>query len=140
MNTDGLRRIPDLKRALVAATAYFGALFSLGFVLGTVRVIVVTPWLGELAATLAEVPVMLTAAFFFCRWSIRHWQIPREIEVRCVMFLWFMALLFAFEALLGMAVFGRTIAEQWAALGTPAGILGLSAQVIAALFVAIPRM
>ena len=38
--------VSDLKRALVAATAYFLALFALGFVLGTIRVIFVAPFFG----------------------------------------------------------------------------------------------
>ena len=49
------------------------------------------------------------------------------------MVLWFLALLFTFETLLGVILFGRTAAEQWAALATPAGLLGLSAQITAAL-------
>ena len=51
-------------RALIAGTAFFLALFALGFVLGTLRVVFVAPRFGELAATFAEVPVMLIAAFF----------------------------------------------------------------------------
>ncbi|GEO87619.1 hypothetical protein RNA01_45510 [Ciceribacter naphthalenivorans] len=47
---------------------------------------------------------------------------------------WFLGLLFAFETVLGAALFGLTAAEQLAALMTPTGLLGLSAQIIAALF------
>jgi hypothetical protein len=123
-----------MKRALIAGGAYFLALFALGFVLGTIRVMLVAPRLGELAATLAEVPVMLTAAFFICRWVIRRWQVPPSMPIRWIMALWFLVLLQLSEILLGTTLFGRTAVEQWAALVTPAGILGLSAQIIAALF------
>jgi hypothetical protein len=122
-----------MKRALIAASAYFLALFALGFALGTIRVLVVTPSVGELAATFAEVPVMLTAAYFACRWAVRRWQVPRGIGVRWAMVLWFLALLVLFEALLGSLLFGRSLADQWAAVTGPAGLLGLSAQIIAAL-------
>jgi hypothetical protein len=122
-----------LKRALVAGTAYFLALFALGFVLGTIRVLFVTPRFGPLAATLVEVPVMLIAAIYACRWSVRHWRVPRSVTIRWGMVVWFLALLVAFETVLGVVLFGRTPAEQWAALATPAGIVGLSAQLIAAL-------
>lgn len=122
-----------MKRALTAASAFFLALFALGFVLGTIRVLVIAPRFGQLAATFAEVPVMLTAAFLACRWSVQHWQVPRTGAVRWAMVLWFLGLLFAFETLLGAALFGRTMADQWAVLATPAGLLGLSAQIIAAL-------
>ena len=122
-----------MKRALVAGTAYFLALFVLGFVLGAIRVIFVVPRFGQLAATFAEVPVMLAAALFTCRWAIARWQVPCSRATRWAMALWFLALLFAFETLLGAALFGRTATEQWAALAAPAGLLGLSAQIIAAL-------
>jgi hypothetical protein len=122
-----------VKRALAAASIYFLALFALGFVLGTVRVIFVAPRVGEFAATIAEVPVMLTAAFFACRWAIQHWQVPRTIAIRVVMIPWFLAMLFLFESLLGAMLFKRSLAEQWEGLGTPAGFVGLSAQIIAAI-------
>jgi hypothetical protein len=122
-----------VKRALAAASTYFLALFALGFVLGTIRVVFVVPRFGELAATIAEVPVMLAAAYFICRSAIRRWQVPPAIAIRLAMVPWFLALLFAFEALLGATLFGRSVAEQWAALGSPAGLVGISAQIIAAL-------
>jgi hypothetical protein len=122
-----------LLRAIIAVSAYFLVLFALGFVLGTIRVIYVTPHFGQVAATFAEVPVMLVAALFACIWAVRQWQVPRAMTIRWAMVLWFLALLFAFETLLGSALFGRTAAEQWAALATPAGILGLLAQIMAAL-------
>jgi hypothetical protein len=122
-----------VKRALIAASAYFLGLFALGFLLGTIRVVFVAPRFGELAATISEVPVMLIAAYFACRWAIRRWQVPSAIAVRLAMVPWFLALLFAFETVLGATLFGRSVAEQWAALGSPAGLVGISAQIIAAL-------
>ena len=122
-----------MKRALIAASAYFLALFALGFVLGTIRVIFVVPHIGELAATIAEVPVMLVAAYFACRWVILRWQVSPAIAIRLAMVPWFLALLFAFEALLGAVLFVRSVAEQWTALGSPAGLVGISAQIVAAL-------
>ncbi|MEO6151943.1 MAG: hypothetical protein ABIT09_09405 [Croceibacterium sp.] len=122
-----------MKRALIAGTAYFFLLFSAGFVLGTIRVVYVAPRFGQIAATFAEIPVMLGAAFFACRWTLRHWLVPRAIKIRWAMVICFLVLLVAFETLLGAALFGRTIPEQWAALAAPAGIIGASAQIIAAL-------
>ena len=122
-----------MNRALIAGTAYFVALFALGFVLGTIRVMIVAPRFGQFAATLAEVPVMLTAAFFACRWAIRRWRVLPAIAVRWAMALCFLALLLSGEMLLGAILFERTVAEQYAAFATPAGLLGLTAQIIAAL-------
>jgi hypothetical protein len=122
-----------MKRALSAASMYFLALFALGFVLGTLRVLVVAPHIGVLGATVLEVPLMLAAAWFGCRWTVRRWQVPDAKTARWVMAMWFLILLALFETLLGVALFGRSLAEQWSALATPAGMIGLTAQVIAAL-------
>jgi len=121
-----------MKRALIAATVYFLALFSLGFVLGTIRVMVVAPRLGDLPATAAEVPIMLAASLFASRWAVRRWQVSSATHARLAMTVWFLGLLLAFETLLGLALFGRTLAQQVAAFAAPAGLLGLAAQVIAA--------
>lgn len=122
-----------MKRALLAASVYFLALFSLGFVLGTIRVLFIAPRFGPLAGTIAEVPIMLIAAFWTCRWTIRRWRVSSAITTRLAMTIWFLVLLFAFETILGAALFGRSMNEQWAALATSAGLIGLAAQVIAAL-------
>jgi hypothetical protein len=122
-----------MKRGIVAATVYFLALFALGFVLGTIRVTLIAPRVGVLAATFAEVPIMLAAAYYTCRWAIRRWQVPTTPAIRWSMVLLFLVLLFLFETLLGSILFGRTLAAQWATLVTSAGLLGLGAQVIAAL-------
>jgi hypothetical protein len=122
-----------MRRALAGATVYLLILFALGFALGIVRVTQLIPRIGELAATLAEVPVMPTAAYFICRWSIRHWQVVHTPAVRWAMVGWFLLLLAVFETVLGMMLFGQTMEEVAAALATPAGMLGLTAQIIAAL-------
>jgi hypothetical protein len=120
-------------RALLAATVYFLMLFSLGFALGTVRTLIVAPQLGVLMATATEVPVMLVAAYFICRWVLSRWQVPSEPTTRWAMVLWFLVLLFLFESILGFSLFGRTMAEQWESLKGTAGLLGLFAQIISAL-------
>jgi hypothetical protein len=121
-----------VKRSLIAGTVYFVLLFTLGLVMGTARVLVVAPQLGEVAATLLEIPVMLTAAFFLCRWVIQKWYVPHRLDWRWLMVVWFLALLFVFESGLGVLLFQRTLAEQWATLTSAAGVLGLSAQLVAA--------
>ena len=118
-----------MKRALLAATAFFIALFALGFVLGTIRVLFVAPQVGSLIAVLMEVPVMLHA----CRLTVRRWRVADTLAIRGAMVVWFLMLLAVFEATLGKLLFERTLAEQMAALATSAGLIGISAQIAAAL-------
>lgn len=122
-----------MKRALLAATAFFIALFALGFVLGTIRVLFVAPQVGSLIAVLMEVPVMLFAALYACRLTVRRWRVPDALAIRGAMVAWFLMLLAAFETTLGKLLFEQTLAEQAAALATSAGLIGISAQIAAAL-------
>jgi hypothetical protein len=122
-----------MNRALTAATVYFLTLFALGFLLGSIRVLFVAPQIGVLGATLLEVPLMLAAASFLCRWAVGRWRVSPALAARGAMVLWFLVLLVLFETLVGVALFGRTLGETWAGLATPAGLVGLTAQVIAAL-------
>ncbi len=121
-----------MTRAFLAATAYFLAVFAIGFVLGTIRVLIVAPRLGLLASTCIEVPVILTAAYFVCRRAIGHWQVLPTAAVRWTMVVWFLMLLFIVETLLGALLFDRSLDTQWQALVTPAGLVGFGAQLIAA--------
>jgi hypothetical protein len=123
-----------MDRTLTAGTIYFFVLFALGFALGTMRVMFLVPVVGTFSATVAEIPIMLISAFFLCRWTLKHWWVPPEINVRVVMVVWFFALLAIFETALGALLFRQTLTEQWMALKTPAGMLGLSAQSAAAVF------
>lgn len=122
-----------MSRTFTSATVYCLALFALGFVLGTIRVLFLAPQIGEMGATLVEVPVMLGAAFFLCRWVVGRWLVSPELAARWGMAFWFLVLLFLLETLVGVALFGRTMSDTLAGLATPAGLIGLTAQVIAAL-------
>ena len=128
-----------MTRALIAATVYFLALFTLGFALGIIRVLITAPRLGELVGVILEAPIMLLAAYFMCRWSIRRWNVANTLNIRSIMALLFLALLFSFEVLLGTMLFGRTLADQWVSLETAAGFLGLCAQLISALMLFVVR-
>jgi hypothetical protein len=122
-----------MKRVFIAGAVYFLILFAFGFILGTIRVTLIAPRFGVLTATLAEVPVMLAAAYFVCRWVIRRWNVSHRSSVRWAMVVLFILLLFLFETLFGAMLFGRSLTDQLTALATPAGWVGLCAQIIAAL-------
>ncbi|MGB4066724.1 MAG: hypothetical protein WBK08_01705 [Nitrospira sp.] len=59
-------------RILRAAVLYFLFVFGAGFVLGTGRVLLVVPLLGERAAELLEMPLMIAVIVAAARWVVRH--------------------------------------------------------------------
>jgi hypothetical protein len=123
-----------MNRAILAGCIYAVALFALGFLLGTIRVLIIVPMTGELAATFLELPVMLTAAYFACRWIVGRWQVPSRNAARLLMGAAFLLVLLGLETLLGLALMGRSWAEQAAAFRSTAGLAGLAAQLASATF------
>jgi hypothetical protein len=112
-----------------AGSAYFALIFSLGFVLGTVRVLAVIPRIGEFAATLVEIPLILTASWFVSGWLIRRMQIAPDTRSRLLMGAAAFGLAMIAEPLLGLS-FGRSLSDQWSALLRPAGMAGLAGQAL----------
>jgi hypothetical protein len=112
-----------------AGSAYFALIFSLGFILGTVRVLAVIPRIGEFAATLLELPVILTASWFVSGWLIKKMQISPDARSRLLMGAAAFGLTMIAEPLLGLS-FGRSLGDQWSALLLPAGLAGLAGQAL----------
>ncbi|MBS0616208.1 MAG: hypothetical protein JSR58_06625 [Verrucomicrobia bacterium] len=61
-----------MKTPWTASFFYFLALFALGFVLGTLRVVFVAPQIGELFAISLELPLMLGASWVICLRLLRQ--------------------------------------------------------------------
>ena len=120
-------------RATKAGAFYAIIVFVIGFILGTIRVLLVAPRLGEKAAVIIEAPIMLVASWFVCRCCVDRLNVTRIALARSLMgFIAFMVLTSA-EVGLG-AVLGRSLVDQLAAYGSPAGAIGLAAQVVFASF------
>ncbi len=124
-------------RAAAAGAAYFLVLFLLGFVLGAIRVLVIAPRLGDVAAVLLELPVMLAASWLVCRTLIRRMGVAADSTSRLLMGFTGFALLMLAELALGLFGFGRSLATQLAAWTEPAGLIGLAGQIA---FGAIPLL
>lgn len=124
-----------MRAALVAGAAYAAVAFAAGFVLGTLRVLVVAPRLGELGAVALEVPVMLAVSWLACARLERRFAVPRAAGARLAMGATGFVLLQAAEVALGGVAFGRGPAEQLDALAHAPGAIGLVAQLA---FAAIP--
>jgi hypothetical protein len=121
-------------RAGRAALAYWGIVFALGFVLGTVRVLWLAPRVGVLAATALELPVMLAASWIAAGWAVRRFGIADPGEALATGGLAF-ALLIAAEYALAAAVSGQTAGQWLADLRQPHALLGLAGQTV---FAALP--
>jgi hypothetical protein len=124
----------SLLRVVEAASAYFAAVFALGFVLGTLRVVYAAPAVGEFAATSLEVPLMLTASWVLCGVVLRHWVVPSAPSIRLFMGAVAFMLLISSEIYFATELFDRDVSEQLRTMTTGAGVIGLISQLIFAAF------
>lgn len=90
---------------LKPAIAYFACLFATGFLLGTIRVLLIVPRLGERTAELLEMPFMLVAILIAARWINQQYLSSAEPFQR--LGVGFIALLFMLIADFGVGVFLR---------------------------------
>jgi hypothetical protein len=121
--------------AVGAGIAYFIIVFAAGFVLGTVRTLLVVPLIGALGAVLLEIPFMLAIAWAACRWLIARFAVVAAWPERLLMGVLAFALLLAGELMLFVFAFGGSPRDFVSAYATPPGAVGVAAQVV---FAAMP--
>jgi hypothetical protein len=118
---------------LKAGSEYFAAVFAAGFVMGTIRTILVAPNIGEVPAVLAEIPLMLLLSWIACKFVMgRYPQIKTAQAALAVGGLALTLLLFA-EALLSVTLGGISLGEHFALYQEPPAQIGLLAQFVFAL-------
>lgn len=108
---------------------YFLAVFALGFALGIPRVLVLAPSVGELVATLIELPCILAASWFICRWVIRRHAVPADPATRLLMGALAFGLVMLAELGLSVLLFGWSVQEHLSAFRDLPTALGLLAQI-----------
>lgn len=69
-------------RTAKAGVAYFALVFGAGFVLGSIRVPILVPRLGERMAELIEMPFMFVVVLCSARFIIRRFALPTDASVR----------------------------------------------------------
>jgi len=123
-----------MRSAVIPGCAYFALVFAIGFLLGTLRVLVLSPHIGDALAVLAELPVMLAACWTACAWLISRFGVPTGLASRATMGGVAFCLLMVAE--IGVSVFGfeRSISDHFASYQRMAGLLGLVGQFAFALF------
>jgi hypothetical protein len=71
--------------ALKAGLLYFALVFAAGFVLGPIRILWLVPRVGQRAAELIEMPLMLVVIVFAARWTVRRLRLPPSAAARLTM-------------------------------------------------------
>lgn len=123
-----------MREALKAAAAYFCTTFAAGFLLGTLRTLLVEPKTGALGAVALELPLMLAVSWIACGWALRRFDVESRFSPRLVMGLVALALLLLAELWVSTALAGRSVGEHLALYRTAPALLGLIAQLAYAVF------
>lgn len=111
--------------------AYFAGVFSIGFVLGVIRVALVVELLGERWAELLEQPIMLLASYFVAKLCLRQFG-PFAAPHRLLIGVLALALMIAAELALSIAM-GQDVAEYLAGRDPVSGTAYLVSLVLFAL-------
>lgn len=117
---------------LRGAVLYFLCVFGAGFVLGSIRVPLLVPRLGERAAELLELPLMLAVVVLVSRWRQRRtatWRPARQLAAGALAWLFLMGAEFALAA----ALTGRSPREVVLAHDPVAGTAYYAATILFAL-------
>lgn len=114
-----------------AGVQYGLVIFGIGFLLGTVRVLLVVPQLGEGAAVVAELPIMLAACWWAAGWTVRRHRFDGQNQALAVGLIG-LAVLLAGEFCVGVGLMELQPAEWMATFRKPTAQLGLAAQLFAA--------
>lgn len=120
-----------------ASLLYFAMVFGAGFVLGPVRVLVLEPRIGPLAAILCEAPFLLTAIVLAARWAPRAARVDPRRHALLLIGLGALALQQSADVSVGLLLRGMSLAEQFARLATTEGRIYLALLV---LFAAMPLL
>lgn len=120
--------------ALRAGLVYWAVVFTLAFSLGVIRTLWLASAFGQFAAVATEVPLILIASWLAAKRITARFAIASTGAALTVGVFAFVLLMLS-ELALGALLGGQTNAIWLKSLASPAGLLGLSGQV---LFAAMP--
>lgn len=119
--------------AIIAGALYAAVVFLIGFIFGTLRVMVLVPALSDTTAVLLELAFILLASWFVCRWCVDRLRVCRSAQARALMSVVAFVVLMVMEFGLGITL-GRWLVDQLAGFTSPAGAMGLTGQIVFGLF------
>lgn len=123
-------------RVFSSAFVFFALVFGAGFALGTIRVVLVQPYLGAGASRLLELPVMVVISYLAAQFITRRLGPATRNQWLCVGLIAFVLLMTA-EMLLGTFVFRTPLKAMLADMLTFTGLVSLLAQGLIILFPAL---
>ena len=123
-------------RTFLAGFIYFIVILAAGFILGAIRVAVFAPALGNTLSVVLQLPFMLAVAWFACRSIVRLCSVPAVTGPRVAMGVIAFAFLMLSQFGLG-EILGLSAVAQLQTYRTPAGLLGLVANLAYAAFPAL---
>lgn len=123
-----------MQNALKAGFVYFLLVFAAGFALGTLRMLVIVPAVGELVAVALELPFILAISWIVCRRVLRRIHVPKLANYRLAMGALAFILLMLAEVLVSTQLVGRDLASHFALYRTLPVFMGLLGQIAFALF------
>jgi hypothetical protein len=106
-----------------AALLYFAIVFGVGFVLGPIRVLWLEPQLGPFLAVLCEAPFLFAAIVLAAHWTPGAVGLPRDAVSLGAMGAGALALQQIADIVVGLALRGMTLSEQYAQFATPQGVV-----------------
>src|SRR5690606_33197470 len=128
------RRGADLTvPAIRAGLAYFALVFGAGFVLGTLRVTLLVPRLGERMAKLGEMPLMFVVILVDARFVVRRFAVPPSMPARLGTGLLALVLLLAAELVLAVVLQERSLVDYVASRDRVSGSVYLAMLVFLAI-------
>lgn len=116
-----------------AALAYFGIVFACAFLFGIVRVLLLAPATGAMAAVEIEIPLILMISWLAATWVIARFGVAARMGARLAMGGLAFGILMLAEAGLALVAFGTPWRVYAADLASGPGLLGLAGQLAFAL-------
>jgi len=104
----------NLLQIFKAGILYFALVFGAGFVLGTIRILWITPRFGTRTAELIETPIMLVVTILAARWIVRRLAALPTVLSRIAMGCIALALMLMAEFMLVLWLRGLSIREYLA--------------------------